>query len=104
MVVVTTMFTAPAACAGAVQLSEVALLKVTPVAGVPPNVTVAPDWKFVPVNVTDVPPVMGPMLGATLVMVGVGRMYVKPFASGADAPPAVVVTTTFAAPPLAFAG
>ena len=43
---------------------------VTPVAAVPPNVTVAPAAKFVPVIVTAVPPAGGPLLGLTLVTVG----------------------------------
>src|SRR3974390_2900890 len=38
---------------------------------VPPNVTVvAPETKPVPVRVTEVPPVVWPVLGATLVIVG----------------------------------
>ena len=40
------------------------------VAAVPPNVTVAPEAKFVPVIVTAVPPATGPALGDTPVTVG----------------------------------
>ena len=51
---------------------EVASTKVTPVAAVPPKVTVAPDWKSVPVMVTAVPPASGPPMGSTLVTAGGG--------------------------------
>jgi hypothetical protein len=40
------------------------------VAAVPPNVTVAPAAKFVPVIVTAVPPAVDPLFGDTLVTVG----------------------------------
>jgi hypothetical protein len=40
------------------------------VAAAEPNVTVAPEPKFVPVIVTAVPPVVGPLLGDTLLTVG----------------------------------
>jgi hypothetical protein len=40
------------------------------VAAVTPNITVAPDAKFVPVIVTAVPPVAGPLFGLTLLTVG----------------------------------
>ena len=46
----------------------VLLTTVTPVAAVPPMVTVAPAAKFVPVIVTAVPPAIGPEVGATLVI------------------------------------
>ena len=49
---------------------EVLLPTVTLVAGVPPNVTEAPVTKFVPVIVTELPPAIGPLLGATLLTVG----------------------------------
>ena len=45
---------------------------VTPVAGVPPTVTVAPEMKLVPVRVSAVPPVVGPPAGDTPVRVGAG--------------------------------
>jgi hypothetical protein len=47
----------------------VLLLTTTLVAAVPPNVTVAPAAKFVPVIVTAVPPAPGPLLGETLLTV-----------------------------------
>jgi hypothetical protein len=49
---------------------DVLLTTTTLVAAADPNVTVAPDTKFVPVMVTAVPPVVGPLLGDTLVTVG----------------------------------
>jgi hypothetical protein len=48
----------------------VLLATTTFVAAVPPNVTVAPAAKFVPVIVTAVPPATGPLFGDTLVTVG----------------------------------
>ena len=50
---VTTTFTAPAACAGVVAVIEVVLTTLTFVAEVPPKVTVAPAAKLVPVMVTE---------------------------------------------------
>lgn len=47
------------------------LTTTTLVAAVPPNVTVAPAAKLVPVIVTAVPPAVVPLLGDTLVTVGV---------------------------------
>ena len=67
---VTTTLTEPAACAGAVAVSEVEELKVTPVLAVPPNVTVAPLTKSVPVMFTDVPPAAGPLFGDADVTAG----------------------------------
>src|SRR2546425_480044 len=60
----------PAACAGVVALICVALTTVTPVAGVPPTVTVAVASKPVPVIVIAVPPANGPEVGLTALMVG----------------------------------
>ena len=71
-VLVTTTLTAPAACAGAVVVINVALTTVTPVADVPPNFTVAPVKNPVPVIVTAVPPAAGPDAGAIPVTVGAG--------------------------------
>jgi len=71
-VLVTTTLTAPAVCAGAVAVIEVALTTVTFVAEVPPSLTVAPDRKPVPVIVKAVPPATGPDVGATAVTVGAG--------------------------------
>src|SRR5580658_7887717 len=50
----------------------VPLTTTTLVAATPPNVTVAPATKFVPVMVTAVPPAVDPLLGVTLVTVGTG--------------------------------
>ncbi len=46
------------------------LTTVTLLAAVPPNVTVAPATKFVPVIVTAVPPLVDPELGETELIVG----------------------------------
>ena len=64
--------TAPAACAGVVAVIDVLLPTVTPVAAVPPIVTVAPDWKFAPVMVTAVPPAVVPEVGEIVLTVGAG--------------------------------
>jgi hypothetical protein len=58
---------------------DVLFVTTTLVAAVPPNVTVAPVAKFVPVIVTAVPPAIPPLLGATPLTVGaVGDTYVNP--------------------------
>ena len=49
---------------------DVPLTTTTFVAAVPPNVTVAPTAKFVPVIVTPVPPVVDPVFGDTPLTVG----------------------------------
>jgi hypothetical protein len=67
---VTVTVTAPAACAGVVAVIVVLFVTTTFVAAVPPNVTVAPETKFVPVIVTAVPPAAGPLFGATLLTDG----------------------------------
>ena len=67
---VTMTFCAPAVPAGAMTVIDVALTHVTPVAAVPPMVTVAPDTNPVPVIVTEVPPTVAPMSGGTEVTVG----------------------------------
>src|SRR3989442_6884986 len=69
---VTVMFTAPAACAGVVAVIVMLFTTLTPVAALPPRLTVAPGAKLVPVIVTAVPPVVGPDEGATLPTVGAG--------------------------------
>ena len=69
----TTMSATPAACAGVVALICVALTTLTPVATLPPTVTVAaPVSKFVPVIVIGVPPAVGPEVGLTPLTVGGG--------------------------------
>ena len=50
---------------------EVVELTVTLVADTPPNVTVAPLMKLVPVMITDVPPAVGPDVGLIDVTAGV---------------------------------
>src|SRR2546430_9183123 len=63
---VTTTSARPAAWAGVVAVIWVALTTLTPVAPVPPTVTVAgPVSKLVPVIVMAVPPAVGPELGLT---------------------------------------
>ena len=67
--VVTIISTNPAARAGDVAVICVAEFT-TKEAAVPPNVTEEVLVKFVPVITTDVPPVVGPVLGETPVTVG----------------------------------
>ncbi len=69
---VTTTSTAPAAWAGVVQVICDDESTLTPVAGLPPNVTVAPARKLVPVMVTEVPPAVVPEAGETDETVGAG--------------------------------
>jgi hypothetical protein len=54
-----------------VAVIDVLLTTTTFVAAVLPNVTVAPETKFVPVIVTAVPPPVDPLFGLTLLTVGV---------------------------------
>ncbi len=51
---------------------EVAELTVVAVAVTVPNITVAEEVKLVPVMVTDVPPLVGPLVGVMDVTVGMG--------------------------------
>jgi hypothetical protein len=67
---VTVTVTAPAIPAGVVVVIVVPFTTTTFVAAVPPNVTVAPVAKFVPVIVTAVPPDVDPVFGLTLLTVG----------------------------------
>jgi hypothetical protein len=67
---VTVTVTAPALPAGVVAVIVVLFTTATFVAAVPPNVTVAPAAKFVPVIVTTVPPEVDPLLGLTLLTAG----------------------------------
>ena len=69
---VTVTVTAPAAWAAVVAVIDALLTTFTPVAGVPPRLTVAPGRKPVPVMVTEVPPAAGPVLGLIEVTVGTG--------------------------------
>ena len=61
---------APAVPAGVVARSCVELTRVMPVARVPPTRIVAPVAKLVPLIVICVPPVAGPLVGDTEVIVG----------------------------------
>ena len=64
--------TVPADSAGDVAVMEVAEFTVTAVAVMVPNITVAEEVKLVPVMVTDVPPLVGPLVGVMDVTVGLG--------------------------------
>ena len=68
---VTTMLTAPAACAAVVPVMVVELVVET-VSADPPSDTVAPVWKPVPAIVTAVPPAIAPVVGAIDATVGAG--------------------------------
>ena len=68
--VVTVMWTAPAAAAGEVTVSEVVLVTLTVVPAVAPKAPVEPERKPDPVTVTTVPPASGPLTGATPEMAG----------------------------------
>jgi len=70
--VVTWTLTVPAIRAGVVAVTVVAFTTTTPVAGVPPKVTLVAPVSPVPVMVTLVPPPVGPLVGETEAMVGVG--------------------------------
>ena len=71
---------------------DVPELTTTPVAAVPPKLTVAPLIKFVPVIVTDVPPAEVPWVGLTEVTVG-GEAYVYWSAGTVADLPAIVEPT-----------
>jgi hypothetical protein len=58
---------------GAVAVIEVGPLTVNDVAGVPPNDTAVTPVNPVPVMITLVPPATGPLLGETLVTVGMTK-------------------------------
>ena len=62
---VTVTVTAPALPAGVVAVMVVLFTTTTLVAAALPNVTVAPETKFVPVMVTAVPPDVDPLFGLT---------------------------------------
>ena len=72
--VVTITETTPAAWAGVMQVIEVALAMTTLAAAEPPNATDVVPVKPVPVMVTLVFPVIGPLFGDTLETVGAGVM------------------------------
>ena len=93
---VTVTVTAPAVPAGVVVVIVVLLTTTTLVAAAAPKVTVAPEAKFVPVIVTDVPPAVGPLLGDTLLTVGL-TTYVNPLVR-LPLWPIELVTVTVTAP------
>ena len=64
------MVTVPAAWAGVIAVIWVGLITETPVAAIPPKVTVVAPLRFVPVIVTVVPPSVEPEVGEMLVIVG----------------------------------
>ena len=88
---VTTTSTAPVERAGVVAVIDVALAAVTPVAAVPPKVTVAPDANPVPMIVTAVPPLFEPLVGE--IDVGAGGGAVGPVPSEHAATKATQKTT-----------
>src|SRR5215469_6731920 len=90
--------TAPALPAGVTAVIVVLFTTTTLVADALPKVTVAPETKFVPVMVTAVPPDVVPVLGLTLVTVGIAT-YVNPFARLPFCPLTVTVTETAPAVP-----
>jgi len=69
----TVTVTGPALPAGVVAVIVVLFTTVTLVAAALPKVTVAPETKLVPVIVTEVPPLVDPVFGLTLVTVGAGK-------------------------------
>ena len=68
--VVTATLLAPTVPAGVLAVIEVALTTTTLVAEAPPIFTLVAPVKFVPVMVIVVPPVVGPDVGVTLLIVG----------------------------------
>ncbi len=70
---VTVISTVAALSAGLTAVICVAELMVKEVAAVAPKLTPVARLKFVPVTVTDVPPVVGPEIGLTAVTVASGR-------------------------------
>jgi hypothetical protein len=92
---VTVTVTAPTVPAGVVAVIVVLFTTATFVAAVEPNVTVAPETKFVPVIVTDVPPEFDPLFGLTPVTVGAGAK-VNPLARLPLNPPELVTVTVTA--------
>jgi hypothetical protein len=96
VLLVTVTAAAPAAAAGVTAVICVALTTFTEAAALDPMFTVAPARNPVPVSVTVVPPVVGPLLGKTLVSVG-PPTKVKALAKLALWP-LLLVTVTAAAP------
>ncbi len=95
--VVTFTSTAPAACAGEVACTDVALTKLNAAAAVPPNDTPVTPVRLVPVIVTTVPPAIGPDVGDNEVTVGSAggatNVYLSP-AETTEVPPGVMTVTS----------
>ena len=68
--VVTSTLAVPAVPAGVTAVMVVELTTTTLVAAVPPMVTAVAPVRLVPVMVTDVPPAVGPLVGAIEATVG----------------------------------
>ena len=100
--VVAVTLCAPAVPAGVTAVMEVELTTTTLVAAAPPTVTLLAPDKLVPVIVNAVPPDVGPLVGAMLVMVGTGATYVNVIVCVDD--PLLVVTTTGFAPAVLLEG
>jgi len=90
--------------AGEVAVMEVAEFTTTPVAAFVPNTTVALLRKLVPVIVTDVPPVVGPVLGLTEETAGVTALKVNRSEGLVGDVPPEVVTVTSTVPVVVLAG
>jgi hypothetical protein len=75
-----------------VQVKDVGFVTETDPHAEPPKLTVAPDTKPVPVIVTFVPPVIGPVFCQILVTVGAGEKVKEEVGSAAC--PSVFVTPT----------
>src|SRR5438045_9706256 len=86
------MFTVPAACGAVFAVIFMALFTTTFVAAVPPIVTTGPLWKPLPVMVTAVPPLNGPIAGLMAVTATAGSTVT--FTDFVSAQPADVVTVT----------
>ena len=92
-VLVTCTVAGPAVPVGVTAVRRVALATETPVAGVPPTVTLASLVKLLPVTVIVVPPAVPPSAGVTALTVGSATM-VKLLVAGDEALPAASVAVT----------
>ena len=86
--VVTLMVTVPAVSAGVLTTIFVAASDVT-VAALPPKVTAVAPLRWVPLMVTTVPPVVEPVAGANVVIVGAGVTNLN-LVADVTVPPGVV--------------
>jgi hypothetical protein len=90
--------TGPADPLGAVATIDVEEVTVNAVAEVPANFTAEAPLKLAPTMVTTVPPAEGPVLGVTLVTVGLGASYSKWSAELVELEPTALVATTSTTP------